>query len=224
MRILIVEDDLKIAQTIGEMLRISHYVVEVANNAQEGAFKAETEDYDLIILDWMLPDQDGVTLCQALRAKKITIPILMLTAKSQLEDKVEGLEKGADDYLTKPFAMAELRARVRALIRRKTGASQSPIITIGDLEINTNTIQVKRQGNTVALTPKEYDLLEYLARNINKTVGREELLAHLWDANGDYFSNIVDVQVRYLRKKIDEPFKTKLIKTVKNKGYMLCNN
>lgn len=224
MRILIVEDEQRIAENIKTMLIQDHYVVDLAFDAQTGLQKALGEDYDLIILDWMLRAQSGLDICRTLRRADVATPILMLTARSQLDDKLSGLDSGADDYLTKPFAMPELMARVRALLRRPAVAQANPILVIADLSIDTNTQVVNRGGDSIALSPREYALLEYLARHKNQVIDRLQLLSHVWDAQTDAFSNTVDVHIRYLRKKIDDPHHRKLIKTVKGKGYMLCDD
>lgn len=224
MHILIVEDDATIANNLTKMFDASGITSTVSKSASDGLFMAETESYDAIILDWMLPDGEGITICKKLRETKNQSPIIMLTAKSQIEDKIEGLETGADDYLTKPFAFEELLARVKALVRRKIGKSPSPEIVISNLVINTNTNEVKRAGKTVTLAPREYALLEYLAMHKGKTVDRLTLLHHVWGEDIDQMSNTVDVHIRYLRQKIDEPFSQKLIMTVKNKGYLLCED
>lgn len=224
MRALIIEDDKKIADNIKKMVGSINIVADTANRGEDGLYQAETEDYDVIVLDWMLPDTNGINLCKTLRKKGNKTPVLFLTAKSQLEDKIEGLEIGADDYLTKPFAMEELLARIKALIRRKSDSLVSPIITIKNLTINTNTCEVHIKENSINLSPKEYAVLEYLAFNKNRVVGRMEILNHVWGDNIDLFSNTVDVHIRFLRKKIEAPFGLKLIKTIINKGYMLCDN
>lgn len=221
MHVLIIEDDKAIATNIQRMLQTVGMTSTISSLGEHGIYQAEIESYDVIILDWMLPDMEGIDVCKTIRKKQDTTPVIILTAKSQLEDKVEGLAVGADDYLTKPFAMEELIARVKALIRRKSGETQSPIINIADLSINTNTHQVKRGELVIPLAPKEYCLLEYLALNQGKAVDRTTLLHHVWGESIDAFSNTVDVHVRYLRKKIDDPFPNKLLKTVKNAGYAL---
>jgi len=223
MHILVIEDDERIAENIKKLLKNSGFQTTIAQNGEEGFYQAETETYDVIILDWMLPDQDGIEICKKIRKKNNTTPIIILTAKSQLENKIEGLNVGADDYLTKPFEGQELLARIKALIRRQSGKTQSPLIKIGRLEINTNTTAVKLNGNIITLAPKEYALLEYLAVNKGKVIDRITLLHHVWGEDIDEFSNTIDVHVRYLRKKIDDKQKKKLIQTVKNKGYMLCD-
>jgi len=223
MKILIIEDDEGILHNIQKILEQEQYLVDTSMNGKDGLYKAEIDDYDLIILDWMLPDIGGNEIIKILRNKKVSTPIMLLTAKSQLEDKLEGFESGADDYLTKPFEMKELLARVGALIRRNFPQSPSSLIKIDDLEINSNTCQVHRQGVAIQLAPKEYALLEYLARNPCTVIDRMSLMNHVWGETLDSFSNTVDVHISYLRTKIDGPYPKKLIKTVKNKGYMLCD-
>lgn len=223
MHILIIEDDERIANNIKKLLESADFKTTVATNGEDGLYQAIEETYDVIILDWMLPDQDGIEVCKKIRQKKNTTPIIILTAKSQLENKIEGLNVGADDYLTKPFEGQELLARIKALIRRQSGKTQSPLIKIGRLEINTNTTVVKLNGNIVSLAPREYALLEYLAVNKGKVIDRMTLLHHVWGEDIDEFSNTIDVHIRYLRQKIDINQEKKLIQTVKNKGYMLCD-
>lgn len=223
MHILIVEDDDRIAKNIKKILESDNFKVTIAANGEDGLYQAVEETYDVIILDWMLPDQDGITVCKKIRQKKNTTPIIILTAKSQLENKIEGLNVGADDYLTKPFEGQELLARVKALIRRQSGRTQSPVIKIGHLEIDTNTTIVKMNRQVVNLAPKEYALLEYLAVNKGRVIDRMTLLHHVWGEDIDEFSNTIDVHIRYLRQKIDDNQEKKLIRTVKNKGYMLCD-
>ena len=223
MRILIVEDDIKLADNIGVFLKRESYAVDKVNTAVEAKDKIESSDYDLIIMDWKLPDGSGIDLCIEARKNMISTPILMLTSNSQLEDKVEGLNSGADDYLTKPFEVKELLARVRALCRRNV-STIIPVITIADLIIDTNLKRVERNGVFVDLSPREYALLEYLALRPCQSVNRIELLSHVWDENANMFSNTVDVHIKYLRNKIDEGHKQKLIVTVKGEGYALCDH
>ncbi|MBI5122763.1 response regulator transcription factor, partial [Candidatus Roizmanbacteria bacterium] len=187
MHILIIEDDERIAGNIKKILESADFQTTIAANGEEGQYLAEEETYDVIILDWMLPDRDGIEICKKIRQKKNTTPVIMLTAKSQLENKIEGLNVGADDYLTKPFEGEELLARVRALIRRQSGKSQPPLIKIDRLEINTNTTAVKLNGNIISLAPKEYALLEYLAVNNGKVIDRMTLLHHVWGEDIDEF-------------------------------------
>lgn len=166
--------------------------------------------------------RSGIDLCNKLREKKYSTPILILTARSQTDDVIAGLQKGADDYLVKPFEMEILIARIKALLRRKNTILIPPILTVADLTLNSNTRQVKRAGAEIPLAPREYVLLEYLLKNKGRVIDRMELMEHVWGETIDEFSNTVDVHIRYLRKKIDEPFKKALIKTVKQKGYMIC--
>lgn len=224
MHVLIVEDDQIIAGNIQKMIKAAGDTSTVALSAEEGLYQTEVESFDVIILDWRLPDQEGIEVCKILRDKKNATPIIMLTAKSQVEDKIEGLTTGADDYLTKPFVMKELLARLKALVRRGAGVTPSPIIEIADLVINTNTHEVTRAGRPIILAPREYTLLEYLALHLGEAIERDKLLHHVWGEDIDPFSNTIDVHIRYLRKKIDDAFSKKLIKTVKNKGYLLCKD
>lgn len=221
MRLLIIEDDVQIASNLQTILKGSSYASDTALNAKSGLAKIADTDYDLIILDWMLPDMDGPQVLKQLRSTGLTCPILMLTAKSQVEDIVLGLNAGADDYLTKPFEMAEFLARIRTLLRRLPPSVVNPTIRIADLEINTNTHEARRAGRAIHLSPKEYSLLEYLATHAGQSIDRISLLSHVWDENADEFSNTVDVHIRYLRSKIDDGHRLKLIHTVKGKGYLL---
>lgn len=220
MRILLVEDEKKIAGFVKRGLKEEHYAVDVAPNAEKAHFLASINSYDLIILDLMLPDKDGVALCKELRNKKIHVPILMLTARNEVKDKITGLDSGADDYLTKPFAFDELLARVRALLRRKTSDKQ-PALKIGDLELNQLTHKVKRQGKEIELTSKEYALLEYFMLHANQVITRTMISEHVWDEDFDSFTNVIDVYVNYLRNKIDKNFKKKLIQTIRGTGYII---
>ncbi len=221
MRIIIVEDDTRIANNISSYLRNkSNYSTQIAPTFEEAEYLLSTEDYDGIILDWMLPDGDGLELLKILRGKQITTPVLLLTAKSQLEDKVTGLEQGADDYLTKPFALEELLARIKTIIRRKD-LSAAPLIVVGDLTIDTNTRLVQLGGKQIDLAPREYELLEYLALKQGTSLSRQDLLDHVWGEEVDPFSKTVDVHIRDLRKKLKGG--QDLLRTVKGKGYMLCD-
>lgn len=221
MHVLIIEDDNIIARNIQKMLKTAGITSTISLSGEDGIYKSEVGTYDVIILDWMLPDISGIEVCKKIREKDNKTPVIMLTAKSQLEDKIQGLDTGADDYLTKPFAMEELIARVKALIRRKSGETVSPILSVADLTLNTNTHEVKRANKIILLAPREYTLLEYLMLQKGKTVNREALLHHVWGEDIDPFSNTVDVHIRYLRKKVDEKFSKKLIKTIKNTGYAI---
>lgn len=221
MRILIIEDDRRTAENISKILRHESYAVDCAYSGNDGLDKACSENYDLIILDRRLPDIEGIEVCRTLRKDKNNTPVLILTAKGQLEDKIEGLNTGADDYLTKPFEMTELLARIKALVRRNYPMESLPVIEIGDLKLDTSTCRVWRNGKEIILSPKEYALLEYLARFKGKALDRMDILSHVWDENADMFSNTVDVHIRYLRKKIDGDYSKKLIQTIKGKGYGL---
>lgn len=224
MRILLVEDDAIIAKNTKTVLMQSHMGVDISTTLEDGIFLAESEAYDVIVLDWQLPDGEGISLTNSLRTNHIKTPILMLTARSQLEDKVIGLNTGADDYLTKPFAMDELVARIKSLIRRSTVAKSSPLLQIDNLILNTSTCEVTLGKKLLTLSPKEYALLEYLMSHPCQVVGRDDLLFHVWGEHSDLLSNTVDVHIRYLRQKIDEGQKRFLIKTIKNKGYLICDN
>ncbi|MBN1798408.1 MAG: response regulator transcription factor [Spirochaetales bacterium] len=220
MRILLVEDEKRIADFIKRGLKEDKYVVDTACDGEKGLYLAEINPYDLIILDIMLPLKDGITVCKELRNKQIDVPVLMLTAKDSVGDKVRGLNCGADDYLTKPFAFEEFLARVRALIRRKTG-NKSTVLKVADLQLDQLTHQVTRAGKQLMLTHKEYILLEYLMLNTNTVVTRTMLAEHVWHENFDSFTNVIDVYINYVRNKIDKDFKKQLIHTVRGAGYIL---
>lgn len=219
MRILVVEDEHRIADSIRKGLEHEFYAVDIAYDGNEGFDLAATEDYDLIILDLLLPGMNGVELCRRLRQRKKHTPILMLTAKGQVRDKVEGLNAGADDYLAKPFAFEELLARIRALTRRPRDTIGS-VLSVGDLTLNALTYEVKRAGTAIQLSKKEFALLEYLLRNANKIVTKEQIISHVWNYDADILPNTVEVYVGYLRNKIDRPFKSRpLIHTIRGFGY-----
>ena len=220
MRILIVDDDRRLCTVIKRGLLEEAYAVDLAYDGEEGEYLAEVNPYDLIILDIMLPVKNGIEICQELRAKKISIPILMLTAKDTVEDRVRGLDTGADDYLIKPFAFGELLARIRALLRRE-GMSKSPELQVGGLTLNTLTRQVWRAQRPIELTTKEYVILEYFMRHPNVVVTRTMIEEHAWDYDFDSLSNLVDVYIRRLRRKIDIDGKDSLIQTVRGAGYRL---
>src|SRR3989338_8637164 len=196
MRILVVEDDIRIAKNVSKLLEEEGYVIDVCYMGDSALLKVDTEDYDVIILDRMLPDTVGVDIARHIRKEKIITPILFLTAMTQLEDKIEGFESGADDYLTKPFMGEELIVRVKALIRRNSVNIRNPEITIFDLTINTNSHRVVRSDNLIDLSPREYSLLEYLAFNKGKAQSRLDILSHVWGEEIDLFSNTVDVHIR----------------------------
>lgn len=220
MRILVVDDDRRLCAIIKRGLLEEAYAVDLAYDGEEGAYLAEVNPYDLIILDIMLPNKDGIEVCQELRAKKVNTPILMLTAKDTVEDRVKGLDTGADDYLVKPFAFSELLARVRALLRRE-GMSKSPELRVGDLTLNTLTRHVWRGQRPIELTTKEYVILEYFMCRPNVVVTRTMIEEHAWDYNFDSLSNLVDVYIRRLRRKIDTEGEDSLIQTVRGAGYRL---
>ncbi len=222
MRILIVEDEHKIAQSIKKGLEQEHYAVDLAFTGDEGCDLALTEDYDLIILDLLLPGMDGLEICKQVRGQHIHTPILMLTAKGQVHEKVAGLNAGADDYLTKPFAFEELLARIKALSRRPHNHVDSTL-AIDDLTIDTLTYEVKRAGKSIQLSHKEYALLEYLVRHPGQVMTKEYIISHVWDYDADILPNTVEVYIGYLRNKIDKPFKGNkpLIHTVRGFGYKI---
>ncbi len=220
MRILIVEDERKIAKLIKRGLKEEGYASDIASDGEEGLFLATTNQYDVIILDIMLPKIDGIVLCQRLRDKKITAPIIMVTAKDDVSDKVKGLDSGADDYITKPFAFEELLARIRALLRKRD-AQPATKLQVADLTLDLLTHKVTRQDKEILLTAKEYVLLEYLMRNAGSVVTRTMVSEHVWDINFDTDTNIIDVYINYLRRKIDDGFKKTLIHTIRGRGYTL---
>lgn len=220
MRILVVEDEHKIAQSIKKGLGQEHFAVDLAFDGKEGLDLSLTEDYDLIILDRMLPEMDGVEICKSLRDKKIHTPILMLTAKGSVDDRVEGLNSGADDYLTKPFAFQELLARVKALSRRPKD-SLGTKLQVGDLTLDTISYEVARKNKKISLSSKEFALLEYLMRHPNQTLTKEQIISHVWDYDSDILPNNVEVYMGYLRAKIDKPFDKQLIHTIRGFGYKL---
>lgn len=220
MRILLVEDEKKIASFIERGLKEEHYAVDVAGDAEKALFLAEVNIYDLMIVDIMLPGKDGLAVCRELRGKKIDVPILILTAKDTVRDKVLGLNSGADDYLTKPFAFEELLARVRALLRRKK-TDKATILKVADLELDQVTHKVRRAGQEISLTSKEYALLEYFMLNANQVITRTMISEHVWNEDFDSFTNVIDVYVNYLRNKIDRGFKKQLIHTIRGVGYIL---
>jgi len=222
MRILVIEDEHRIANSIKKGLEQETYAVDVVYGGNDGFDLASTEDYDLIILDVMLPEMDGITICKELRKNHVHSPILMLTAKGQMHDKVEGLDCGADDYLTKPFAFEELLARIRALTRRPK-TSLSTILSVGNLHLNPNQFQVNRGKVPIKLSRKEFSLLEYLMRNVGKILSKNQIVSHVWNYDADILPNTVEVYVKKLRGKIDVPFKDEkpLIHTIRGFGYKI---
>jgi len=223
MRILIVEDDHRIAASIKKGLEQEKYAVDVSYDGEDGYDLASSESYDLLILDLMLPKIDGMQICRQIRQSNNNVPILILTAKSQIEDKVSGLNCGADDYLTKPFAFEELLARIRALTRRPKNLVNS-ILEIDDLTMNTLNFEVKRNGKSINLSGKEYALLEVLMRHPRQILTKEQIINHVWDYEADVLPNTVEVYIRNIRNKIDKPFKSKLIQTVRGFGYKIGKN
>jgi DNA-binding response OmpR family regulator len=221
MRILLVEDEPRIANFVSKGLRENAFAVDVAETGEDALYQAEINTYDAIILDVMIPEKDGFEVCRELREKGSPIPILMLTARDAVEDRIEGLDTGADDYLTKPFAFGELLARLRAILRRREKSLLPSRITVDDLEIDTQSQRVRRGGREIQLTTKEFTVLEYLARNAGKVVGREELSEHCWDETYDPFSNTIEVFINRLRRKIDTEGKTPLLHTRRGAGYVL---
>ncbi|MBI4950237.1 MAG: response regulator transcription factor [Deltaproteobacteria bacterium] len=220
MRILLVEDEKDLAMIVKQGLEEEGYVVDVAHDGEEGLYMAENYPVDAVILDIMLPLMDGLTVLSNMRKKGIAAPVILLTARDALLDKIKGLDTGADDYLTKPFVFEELLARVRSLLRRKATVKEA-VIRIADLEINTASHEVKRGGKSIALSAKEYALLEYLAYKKNTVVSRTDIVEHIYHEDTDMDSNVVDVYINYIRNKIDKDFKVKLIQTIRGAGYML---
>ncbi len=220
MRILLVEDEEKIASFLKRGLKENKYAVDVAVDGEEALYLADVNSYDVMILDLGIPKISGINVCKQVRATKNPVPILILTARSAVEDRVAGLNAGADDYLSKPFSFVELLARLRALLRRER-KEKSDILKIADLELNMLNHQVVRNGRSVALTSREYSLLEYLMLHANQVVTRTMISEHVWNEEFNSFSNIIDVHIRYLRKKIDDGSKHKLIHTIRGTGYIL---
>ncbi|HSD64392.1 MAG TPA: response regulator transcription factor [Ignavibacteriaceae bacterium] len=223
MKILVVEDEKKVASFIKKGLEEEYYSVDLAYDGKEGLKLALGEEYDLIILDIMLPLKDGIVLLKDIRSDKINTPVLLLTAKDTVRDKVEGLDSGADDYLTKPFAFEELLARIRALLRRNEGR-KSLYLSAGDLVLDTQSHKVTRSGVEITLTPKEYSILEYLLRNKNRVISRTLLSEHVYDYHFDSDTNVIDVYINKLRNKIDKQFDTALLHTIRGVGYIIKDN
>jgi two-component system, OmpR family, copper resistance phosphate regulon response regulator CusR len=219
-RILLVEDDTRVAAFIARGLREQAYAVDVSGNGEQALYQASVNEYDLVILDLMLPVKDGYQVCRELRAAGFRAPILMLTARDAVDDRVEGLDSGADDYLTKPFDFKELLARLRAL-RRRSAELRPAVARVADLTLNTASHAVERGGRVVSLTAKEYALLEFLVLNAGRVVGREAIAEHVWDESFDPFSNVIDVYVKRLRAKLDTGYSRRLIHTRRGEGYIL---
>lgn len=220
-KILLVEDEGKIANAVARGLKYEDFDVTIASDGEEALVLGKDEDFDCIILDRMIPLKEGVEVCKELRESNIKTPIIMLTAKSGVNDKVEGLDAGADDYLAKPFSLDELLARIRALLRRPNNIV-SDELKVGDLILNTTTFEARRDDKLINLSKKEYDLLEYLMRNANRIISKEKIINHVWDFDSDILPNTVEVYMGYLRNKIDKPFKDKkMLQTVRGFGYKL---
>jgi len=221
MRILLVEDEPRAAQMLAKGLREQAYAVDLARDAEEALYQAAITDYDLVILDVMLPRADGFSVCQQLRASGATVPVLMLTARDEIESRIQGLDCGADDYLTKPFDFGELLARLRALVRRGHRPLTPQRLTVGPLEIDTRARRAKRSGRYVELTAREYALLEFLMIHAGAVVGRAAIAEHVWDASYDPLSNVIDVYIQRLRRKIERPGTPVLLLTRRGEGYMI---
>lgn len=222
LRILLVEDELSAARMLAQGLREQAYAVDVATDGEDALYRAFINDYDLVILDVMLPRKNGFVVCRELRAAGSGLPVLMLTARDSVPDRIAGLDTGADDYLTKPFDFHELLARVRALLRR--GPVLRPeLIEVADLTIDTRARRVRRGVRRIELTAKEFALLDYLARNVDQVVGRASIAEHVWDENFDPFSNLIEVYIQRLRRKLDDGHSLKLLRTMRGEGYMLTS-
>jgi DNA-binding response OmpR family regulator len=219
-RLLIIEDEPDVATFIKKALIAENHAIDIAGDGTEGEYLASTESYDLIILDILLPKKDGLSVLKSLRAEKIQIPVLMLTSRGEVPDRVAGLDAGADDYLAKPFAVAELRARVRSLLRRQS-TEKSPILKIGELTVNTNTHQVQIKNELIELTSREYSILEYLVRNKNHLLSKGMIAEHVWDFHFSSDYNLIEVYIRRLRKKIENKCQQKIIYTIRNSGYVI---
>jgi DNA-binding response OmpR family regulator len=222
MRLLLVEDDARIARFVARGLQEQSYAVDVVANGDDALYQVEINDYDLVMLDVMIPGADGFAVCRSIRALGKHMPILMLTARDAVDDRITGLDSGADDYLTKPFEFGELLARLRALLRRPRELLPSRII-VGDLELDTASQSASRGNRSISLTAKEYALLEFLARNANRVVGRSEIAEHVWDESFDPFSNLIEVYVNRLRRKLGDEDGRPLLQTRRGSGYILCS-
>jgi len=221
MRLLLVEDDEKIALFVGNGLREAGFAVDHVKNGEDGLHMALNEPYDLAVIDLMLPKLDGLSLIETIRKNEIITPVLILSAKRTVDDRVKGLKKGGDDYLTKPFAFSELLARVQALLRRTTRFANPTSLTVEDLIVNLQTRKVERSGRKIDLQPLEFSLLEYLMRNAGQVVSKTMIMEHVWDYNFNPQTNVVESRICYLREKIDKGFDKKLIHTIRGVGYVL---
>ncbi len=222
MRVLVVEDEHKIANAIKKGLEQESWAVDLAFDGEEGFDLASTEDYDVIVLDLMLPQMGGLEICQKLRQENVHTPILILTAKGEIEDKVKGLNSGADDYLAKPFAFTELLARIKALTRRPK-QTLDPVLKVADLSLDSLNYLVKRGEKPIKLSKTEYALLEYLMRHKNKVLTKDQIINHVWNYDADVLPNTVEVYIGYLRSKVDKSFKNKLIHTIRGFGYKISD-
>jgi DNA-binding response OmpR family regulator len=223
MRILVIEDEKKVASFIKKGLEEEHYAVDTAYDGEIGLYMADVNEYDLIVLDLMIPKIEGLEVLKRIRSSKNNVPILILTAKNTVEDIVKGLDSGCDDYLTKPFNFMVFLARIRALLRREK-IEKEPLIKIADVILSPVTHKVTRRGMEIELTSKEYALLEYFMRNPDRVLTRTMISEHVWDYHFDSLTNVIDVYVNYLRKKIDKDFEPKLIHTIRGVGYILSTN
>jgi DNA-binding response OmpR family regulator len=220
MRILVIEDEPEVAAFVKKVLIEEHHAVDIASDGLQGEYLACTENYDLVVLDIMLPQKDGLALVKTMRSEKIFAPVLMLTARGEVPDKVAGLDAGADDYLVKPFAVAELRARIRSLLRRQS-PEKSPVLTIGSITLNTVNHEVRKNNTVIELTNREYAILEYLLRNKNRILSKGMIAEHVWDFHFSSDYNLIEVYIRRLRKKIDAEDSSKIIHTIRNSGYLV---
>ena len=220
MKILIIEDEKKLARLLKQGLEENGFTVDLAHDGADGQYQVENYAYDAVLLDLMLPEVDGLTILASLRNQGSDVPVLIVTARGEVEDRIKGLNLGADDYLAKPFDLDELVARLRALIRRSRG-KPSPLLTVGDLSIDTNARTVSRAGINISLSAREYTILAYLALHVGRVVSRTELIEHIYETDYEWDSNVIDVYISYLRTKIDKGFPVPLIHTVRGAGYLL---
>lgn len=220
MRILLVEDEVKLAHAMKRALELQKYAVDIANNGKDGLDFAIGEEFSIIILDVMLPEIDGIEICRRIRAANIHTPVMMLTARGQISDKVTGLDVGADDYMVKPFSFEELFARIRALVRRPA-QTNDPVLHIKDLTLDPKTFTVKRNNDLIELSSKEFSLLEYLLRNKNTVLTKEQIIAHVWNYDSDVLPSTIEVHVKHLRDKIDVKGQNSLVHTIRGRGYTI---
>ncbi len=224
MRALLVEDDIKIASFVLKGMKAAGFAVDHAEEGKTGLHLALSEPYDVAIIDIMLPEMDGLSVIKNIRKEKVNTPVIILSAKGSIEDRVQGLQIGSDDYLTKPFAFTELLARVQALIRRANGTSEPSVLAVGDLTMNLLTREIVRDSRKIDLQPLEFSLLEYLIRNKDKVVSKTMIMEHVWDYHFDPQTNVVEARICRLREKIDKDFSRKLIHTVRGGGYVIKNS